>query len=191
MLHELIIVLTVSLIIAVFRKRKIINIENTEIKGLSFFAASFFLQFISNILFSRFSEGIVGVYIYSFFPIIHCLSYQLILIGAVINFEKNYMKIFFTGTMLNFIVILFNGMKMPVKIPLEHSSSWENYSYLAYGKDLIHTIMTEDTKFKFLADIIILDSPYPFKKTISIGDIFLLLGFGWFIQEETKKSPKR
>jgi hypothetical protein len=92
--------------------------------------------------------------------------------------------------MLNFIVILFNGMQMPVRIPPEYARAWENYIYLISGKDLIHTVMTTETRFSFLGDILMLKKPYPFNKTISIGDVFLLLGYGKFILEESKKSPK-
>ncbi|MBV1758829.1 MAG: DUF5317 domain-containing protein [Dethiosulfatibacter sp.] len=189
MIHELIITIFISLLIVVLRKRKISNLIDIEIKGLPLFVASFLLQFISGLIVKNYYATTIGQFIYTFFPYIHSLSYQLILIGIVLNIEKNYMKLFLIGTLMNFTVILFNGMKMPVRIPPEYPFSWENYSYLAYGKDLIHTALTKDTRLKFLADIIILNDPYPFNKTISIGDIFLLIGFGWFIQEETKKSP--
>lgn len=189
MIHELIITILISLIIVILRKRKISSLVDVEIKGLPLFAASFFLQFISGIIVKNSNDTTIGQYVYTFFPYIHSMSYQLILIGIVLNIEKNYMKLFLIGTLMNFTVILFNGMKMPVRIPQNYPFSWENYSYLAYGKDLIHTALTTDTRLKILADIIILNDPYPFNKTISIGDIFLLFGFGWFIQEETKKSP--
>lgn len=189
MIHELIIIIVISLIIVAFQKRKISSLVDVEIKGLPLFALGFLLQFTSGIVVKNFNDTAIGHYVYTFFPYIHSLSYQLVLIGIMLNIEKNYMKVFFIGTLMNFIVILANGMKMPVRIPPEYPFSWENYSYLVYGKDLIHTALTKDTRLKFLADIIILEEPYPFTKTISIGDIFLLLGFGWFIQEETKKSP--
>lgn len=189
MIHELIIVLFISLIIVVIGKRKISRLIDVEIKGLPLFAVSFLLQFISGVVVKNFNDTTIGQYVYTYFPYIHSLSYQLILIGIVLNIEKHYMKLFLIGTLMNFTVILFNGMKMPVRIPPEYPFSWENYSYLAYGKDLIHTALTKDTRLKILADIIILSDPYPFNKTISIGDVFLLFGFGWFIQEETKKSP--
>jgi len=191
MLHELVGVLIISTLIALLRGHKISSLSNTEIKGLWIFFMVFIIQFSSLFITENFSGHWFSSYIVIYFPYIHCISYQLLLACAVINFDKKYMRILFVGILLNFIVILFNDMKMPVRIPLESSNAWENYSYLQYGSDLIHTTMTKNTRFKFLADIIILDYPYPFKKIISIGDLVLIAGFGWFIQEETKKSPIR
>jgi hypothetical protein len=190
MSHEVVITLIISLILAVIKKNDLKNISKVKIKGLALFPASFFLQYLSMFIVERYGDTAVGVFVTDYFMWIHLLSYQFLLVGVVINIKKGYMKILFIGTMLNFIVILFNGMQMPVRIPPEYARAWENYIYLISGKDLIHTVMTTETRFSFLADIIMLKKPYPFNKTISIGDIFLLLGYGKFILEESKKSPR-
>lgn len=190
MSHEVVITLIISLILAVIKKNDLKNISKVKIKGLALFPASFFLQYLSMFIVERYGDKAVGVFVTDYFMWIHLLSYQFLLVGVVLNIKKGYMKILFIGTMLNFIVILFNGMQMPVRIPPEYARAWENYIYLISGKDLIHTVMTTETRFSFLADIIMLKKPYPFNKTISIGDIFLLLGYGKFILEESKKSPR-
>jgi|LGOV01.1.fsa_nt_gb hypothetical protein len=190
MSHEVVITLIISLILAVIKKNDLKNISKVKIKGLALFPASFFLQYLSMFIVERYGDTAVGVFVTDYFMWIHLLSYQFLLVGVVLNIKKGYMKILFIGTMLNFIVILFNGMQMPVRIPPEYARAWENYIYLISGKDLIHTVMTTETRFSFLADIIMLKKPYPFNKTISIGDIFLLLGYGKFILEESKKSPR-
>ncbi|SHJ03012.1 hypothetical protein SAMN02745751_01597 [Dethiosulfatibacter aminovorans DSM 17477] len=193
MSHEVLITLILSMAIALAGKQyDLKKISKVKIKGLALFPASFFLQYLSMFIVERYGATTAGLLVLEHFKWIHLLSYQLLLIGVVLNIKKRYMKILFIGTMLNFIVILFNGMQMPVRIPPEYAKAWENHIYLISGKDLVHTVMTEDTRFSYLGDIIMLKKPYPFNKTISIGDIFLLLGYGKFMLEESKitiKSP--
>jgi len=191
MSHEVVITLILSLIIAKIKRNDLKNISKVKIKGLALFPASFFLQYLSMFIVERYGYTTMGLFVLEHFKWIHLLSYQLLLVGVVLNIKKGYMKILFLGTMLNFMVILFNGMQMPVRIPPEYARAWENYIYLISGKDLVHTVMTNETRFSILGDIIMLKKPYPFNKTISIGDVFLLIGYGKFILEETsKKSPE-
>ena len=51
--------------------------------------------------------------------------------------------------------------------------------------DIKHMGINKNTKFKYLADIILIPKPYPLPKIISIGDIFLMSGIFMFFQEET------
>jgi len=185
MIHEMIIIAALSLFVAVLRKRKISNLENIRIKGLGFFILSLMVQSGSVFIAVNWSNSEFGTLINNYFEWIHCISYQLILIGIALNLEKRYMKVFFIGTVMNFTVILFNGMKMPVKIPIGMENSWENFVFLSSSRDLIHILMDENTRLKFLGDIFILKKPYPFTKAVSLGDILLLIGFFDLIQRET------
>jgi hypothetical protein len=171
MIHEILLVLALSLVVVFVRKQKLKNLIAVNIKGLAIFAASFFLQFLAILITTYFTDFFLSGYIHEYFSFIHCISYQLLLIGMVLNIEKHYMRILFLGTLLNFLVIMLNGMKMPVYIPMGYENAIENIQYLQSGKDLIHTAMTEDTVLRILGDIIVLSHPYPFPKTISIGDI--------------------
>ncbi len=191
MIHEILLVLALSLVVVFVRKQKLKNLIAVNIKGLAIFAASFFLQFLAILITTYFTDFFLSGYIHEYFSFIHCISYQLLLIGMVLNIEKHYMRILFLGTLLNFLVIMLNGMKMPVYIPMGYENAIENIQYLQSGKDLIHTAMTEDTVLRILGDIIVLSHPYPFPKTISIGDILLIIGFGWFVQEETQDKENR
>jgi len=190
MIQELIVVGLISIFAAYFRNKDISTLENIKIQGLGFFIFSLIIQSGGVYIALNYGSSKIGSFINEYFIWIHCISYQLILIGIVLNLEKKYMKIFFLGTLLNFIVILFNGMKMPVRVPLNMANSWENFVYLKDNKDLIHILMSSSTKLNFLGDIFILKDPYPFKKAVSIGDIFLLVGFFVMIQEETKYKIK-
>ncbi len=194
MIQELIITALISIAVAYFRNKDISTLENINIKGLGFFIFSFIIQSGGVYIALNYGTSKIGSFINEYFIWIHCISYQLILIGIVLNLEKKYMKIFFLGTLLNFTVILFNGMKMPVRLPLDINNAWENFILLNSSRDLIHTIMNGNTRLNFLGDIFVLKDPYPFTKAVSIGDILLLLGFFFMIQEESKfkiKSKKQ
>ncbi len=190
MIQELIITGFISTAVAYFRNKDISTLENIKIKGLGFFIFSLLMQSGGVYIALNYTSTNIGSFINEYFIWIHCISYQLILIGIVLNLEKTYMKIFFFGTVLNFTVILFNGMKMPVRLPLDISNAWENFIVLNSSRDLIHTIMNSNTRLNFLGDIFVLKDPYPFTKAVSIGDIFLLLGFFFMIQEESKFKIK-
>jgi hypothetical protein len=97
------------------------------------------------------------------------------------------MKLFLIGLALNFIVMVGNSGKMPVfpdgitgiknridiEVQLPHRES-----------DIKHEAADRNTKFIYLADIILIPKPYPLPKILSIGDIFLMLGAFQFFQEE-------
>ena len=190
MIQELIIISVISAVVAYFKNKDISTLENVEIKGLGFFILSFLIQSGGVYVALNYGDTKIGSLINYYFIWLHCISYQLILIGIALNLEKRYMKIFFVGTLLNFTVIIFNGMKMPVRLPLDMTNAWENFIYLNSSKDLIHTIMNSNTRLNFLGDIFVLKDPYPFTKAVSIGDILLLLGFFFMIQEECKYKAK-
>jgi hypothetical protein len=95
------------------------------------------------------------------------------------NIRKDFMKPLFVGTLFNFIAIISNDFKMPVLI----LNSEKNRIFLQSGQDLIHSLLTDSTHFKILCDIITIPYPYPFVKTISIGDVLLLVGIFIFWQK--------
>ncbi len=178
--------LVLSALWAIYRKKDLKKIGEAQIKGLLLFAIAFLLQFLFHGLILIAVNAQVTQWLRWIYPWVHMFSYQLILIGILLDIEKSYMKVFFLGAMMNFIVILANGMKMPVYLPIDHVNYASSYAYLATGNDLVHTLMTESTRIKWLGDIIMSRSRYPIEKSISIGDIFLVIGFGWFIQEESR-----
>ncbi|PKM49175.1 MAG: hypothetical protein CVV02_17325, partial [Firmicutes bacterium HGW-Firmicutes-7] len=47
---------------------------------------------------------------------------------------------------------------------------------------LTHTVLNESTKLRILGDVIHLPKPYPFPKSLSIGDLFLIGGVFRLIQ---------
>lgn len=186
MMAEMMLISALSIAVMFLRKRRI-SLSNIRIniKGewvLILLAAT---EVIAVILFKHFKNPVL-MWLVSLIWLI----YPAILYITGINFDKNYMKLFFAGTALNFAAILLNGFKMPVFIPELMQGSQATVSALRSGQDLIHSLMTDSTRLKFLCDIITLPPPYPFVKTISAGDILLLIGIFVFWQEESRKDEK-
>ena len=89
------------------------------------------------------------------------------------------MKWICLGSLLNFIVIVSNFGYMPVDPSMGTKYGFES-SMLALknGQVFAHRLMTDSSHFKILGDWIMIPPPWPFPKTISIGDI--IIDFGAF-----------
>lgn len=184
MFIEIILVSVFSLLILLLRNGKpLISKINIEIKGYKLLIAMAVIEITAVFLSKRFPDA-------ALFRILSMswLIYLPIIAVSLLNIKKHYMKLFLAGTLLNFTAIVSNGFKMPVYINESIQNSLATKQYLESGMDLIHSLLTESTRFKYLCDIITLPPPYPFVKTVSIGDILLLCGIFLFIQIEFNTS---
>lgn len=182
MFIEMILVSVVSLLILNFRKGSLdISKFQIEIKGYKVLILMAAIEITAILLFRQFSD-VNLLRVLSMFWII----YFPILIISLLNINKHCMRLFFIGTLLNLTAIVFNDFKMPVYIAQAAANGQTTIAYLSSGSDLIHSLLNDTTRFKFLCDIITLPPPYPFVKTISLGDIFLLSGIFIFWQESYK-----
>lgn len=177
------IVIGISIILGYLRKGSLKNIERIEFKNGIFIFIGFLLQIV--IFSSKFQSSNLKNYT----GILFIVSYLLVLITILSNLHIKSMKAIGLGFLLNFLVIVLNGGYIPVSVKALQSVG-------AYGKiELLKrytrfnncVLMGKNTNLNFLGDII----PIPLlKQVISIGDIFILLGFFLIIQEGmlTKRS---
>ena len=186
MLPEIILISIVSILILILRKRKlVISKINLQIKGYQFLIIAALIEIIAEFLYKNYSNSNLLKMLS-----LHWLIYIAIFIVTLLNFKKPFMKLLFIGTLLNFIAIVTNDFKMPVLVSEALSNPEAKIIYLSTGQDLIHSLLTEDTNFKILFDIITLLPPYPFPKTISIGDVLLLMGVFSVWQENAHQDKK-
>ena len=179
----------ISLIIAKLRGGRFKNLENVNIKAWYLFIIAALLQGILSIIKYIDLAGLNQM-ILRYKIVIIGITYLLMIITALLNIKKNYMKIFLIGIILNLIVIMGNGGYMPVS--LEGIKGIAQESVLPEREfDVKHVAVTKDTKFVYLADIILLPRPYPLPKILSLGDIFLMLGAFVFFQEEMFIKKKK
>lgn len=182
--------IVLGLLVALLRRGRIHNIEDMHIRGWYLFLISGLIQLLISIaqgknLISQSSN------FEAYFFYIHLFTYLLLIVGVGLNVKKRFMVFILIGMALNFIVIFSNGGKMPVSF--KNVKGYEHYVEESPDKpyDIKHSLVTDDTRFVYLADVIVLPRPYPLARIISIGDVFLMVGIFLFFQESmVKKRPK-
>lgn len=187
MIPEIILISLISISVLLIRKKRVnILSAKLEIRGYQILIITAVIEIIAEFVYKNFNNN-------NLFKILslHWLIYLAIFTVTILNFNKKFMKLLFAGTLLNFIAIVSNDFKMPVLVSEVLSNVEAKKMYLQTGQDLIHSLLTEDTKFKMLCDIFTLPPPYPFPKTISIGDILLLLGVFVVWQESANQSSNK
>jgi len=173
----------ISVIIAKLRGGRFKNLENVHIRA-------WYLLILSALI-----QGILSLFKYSniykiVIIVIIGITYLLMIITAILNINRNYMKIFLIGIILNLVVIMGNGGHMPVS--LEGIKGINQETILPEREfDIKHVAVNKDTKFVYLADIILIPRPYPLPKILSLGDIFLMIGVFVFFQEEMFIEKKK
>lgn len=174
-------IIILSIIIGYLRKGSLKNFLNIELKRLSFIFFGFLIQII--IFSSYFQLSSFKKFTGLFFII----SYVIVFITIYSNLHLKSIRVVGLGFLLNFLVILFNKGYMPVSIDsLSKVNAYEKIKLLKEYTTFNNCIlMSSKTKLNFLGDIV----PIKFiNQVISIGDIFILLGFFFFIQEGMLKK---
>ncbi|MFY9213723.1 MAG: DUF5317 domain-containing protein [Tissierellaceae bacterium] len=172
-----------SIIVGKLRKGKFNNLEKIYLRGWYLLLIAALTQFLSSLM-KGYGIRIGGLEFEDYFYYIHIASYLLMLVCIVLNLKKKSMKLFLIGLILNFIVIFANGGKMPVSLTGIKGIKEEVAVELPMSDfDIKHQAVTPDTKFVYLADIILIPEPYPLPKILSLGDIFIMGGLFVFLQE--------
>lgn len=173
--------LVLGLLIGLVLKGQLKNFEKLNFKlwYLAIFAA--IIELSSNMI--RLNEiQPYSVFVDDYVWYIKVVIYSLLTIVLIVNIRHMGIVLVFIGVVLNGIVILMNQGRMPVTIEgIETLVSGEYIEKLTSGSDLAHQLLTDQTMYPFLGDIIHIMPPYPFPKTISVGDIFMSIGIMVFI----------
>lgn len=169
-------IIILALTLGMIKGGNIGKLEKLHIRGWYLFVISFTIEIISLFLISKTNYNISKILENNFFYI-HIFIYSLLILGLFINRRECGLKLSLFGSVLNFLPILMNSGKMPVSVKsLENAGLYNQITLLYDERIMTHTLMTENTKFGFLGDIIAIPRPYPFPKIISLGDILISLG---------------
>lgn len=173
----------IPLVLGKLRGGKFKNILNIEVKLWWLITVAGLIEFIASWIRMR-ELGSVWQIIDANIFWIHFITYSLLIIVLFLNrFQKGFILLLI-GTLLNFAVIMANDGRMPVEIDsVQHLMSAEIVEALESGSDLTHTELTASTRLKILGDIIHLPKPYPFPKSLSVGDLFIIAGLFILIQQ--------
>ena len=162
----LVAVLIVSLLVSVLRGGKLSNLPDIHARAWWLLFIGFGMQIVANAV----SESRLAISLM-------LVSYIVLLVMVWMNRSEAGMWIAGIGLLMNFTVIsLNNGMPvLPEAITLAGGSP-----DIVFGAK--HVLLDQSSRLPFLADVI----PLP-GSVISLGDVFLAVGLGVFIEDQLKQ----
>ena len=175
------IVLFASLAIALLRGGRLINLGDIELKAWWLLLIAFGLQFGTRWLPETTWAETAGV-------VMVLVSFALLMILVLVNRSKPGMWIAGLGVLMNFTVIAFNE-GMPVLAAAAEVASGFSVSEPDLTGTFKHVLLDETSRLTFFADVIPLRLA-GIGEVISLGDIFLALGLGVFLEHELRR-PRR
>ena len=173
------IVLFFALAVAVLRGGRLVNLGDIELRGWWLLVLALGLQLGTRWLpESAETAGLVMV----------LSSFALLMFLVILNRSKEGMLIAGIGVLMNFTVIAANG-GMPVLAGAAEVASGFTVSDPDLAGSYKHVSLDESSRLTFLADVIPLRLA-GIAEVISLGDIFLALGLGVFLEHELRR-PRR
>ena len=178
-------IIIISIIIGLLRNGKLSSLSQISLKRIELIVLACLIQ--AGLIFLG-SKKVKFVLDYSSYMII--FSYIMLLLAVWYNKTLKGMKIIALGIIFNFIVIVANGGHMPVMLSGLYKAGLDNFVLtLKEGTYVTHTLITEKTLFRFLADVIPLSPPFPDPSVVSAGDFLMFYGvFSLFQNAMLKKE---
>lgn len=162
----LVAVLVVSVLVSVLRGGRLSNLPDIYARAWWLLFIGFGMQIVANAVDS--SRVAISLLL---------ISYVILLVMVWMNRSEAGMWIAGIGLLMNFTVITLNN-GMPVM--LDAITLAGGAPDLAFGAK--HVILDQSSRLPFLADVI----PLP-GSVISLGDVFLAVGLGVFIEDQLKQ----
>ena len=177
-------IIIISIIIGLLRNGKLSSLSQISLKRIELIVLACLIQ--AGLIFLG-SKKIKFVLDYSSYMII--FSYIVLLLAVWYNKNIKGMKIIALGIIFNFIVIVANGGHMPVLLSSLYKAGLNDFALvLKEGTYVTHTLITEKTLFRFLADVIPLSPPFPDPSVVSAGDFLMFYGVFSLIQNAMLKE---
>ncbi len=175
------IVLFLSLAIAVLRGGRLTNLGDIELKAWWLLPLGFALQLATEWLpDTDWAHGVALAMV--------LVSFGLLMIMVVLNRQKSGMWLAGLGVLMNFTVIALNG-GMPVLAGAAEVASGFAVSSPDLSDSFKHVMLDESSRLTFFADVIPLRVA-SIGQVISLGDVFLAVGLGRFLEHELRR-PRR
>ncbi|MCK4309526.1 MAG: DUF5317 domain-containing protein [Candidatus Atribacteria bacterium] len=177
-------IIIISIIIGLLRKGKLSSLSQISLKRIELIVLACLIQ--AGLIFLG-SKKVKFVLDYSSYIII--FSYIVLLLAVWYNKELKGMKIIALGIVFNIMVIVANGGHMPVLLSSLYKAGLNDFALvLKEGTYVTHTLITEKTLFRFLADVIPLPPPFPDPSVVSVGDFLMFYGVFSLIQNAMVKA---
>ena len=175
------IVIFLALVIAILRGGRLVNLGDIELKAWWLLLVSLGLQLGTRWLPDETWSETAGV-------VMVLASFALLMVLVMLNRSKPGMWIAGLGVLMNFTVIAFNG-GMPVLAGAAEVASGFTVAEPDISGSFKHVLLDETSRLVFFADVIPIRL-VRFGEVISLGDIFLALGLGVFLEQELRR-PRR
>ena len=174
-------VIFASLAIAVLRGGRLVNLGDIELRAWWLLFLALGLQIGTRWLPDRPWSEWLGV-------VMVLVSFALLMVMVLLNRTKPGMWIVGLGVLMNFVVIAVNG-GMPVLAGAAEVASGFTVSQPDLTGSFKHVLLDETSRLTFFSDVI------PIRlvrigEVISLGDVFLALGLGIFLEHELRR-PRR
>jgi len=175
------IVIFLALAVAVLRGGRLVNLGDIELAAWWLLFIALGLQLGTNYLPAEDWSEWVGLSMV-------LLSFALLMIMVILNRSAPGMWIAGLGVLMNFVVIAVNG-GMPVLAGAAEVASGFTVASPDLSTSFMHVPLDETSRLTFFADVIPLRL-LGIGEVISVGDIFLALGLGSFLEHELRR-PRR
>jgi hypothetical protein len=174
-------VLFLALVVAVFRGGRLVNLGDIELKAWWLLFVAIGLQAGTGLLPKDGSANRLGIAMV-------LVSFGLLMVLVWFNRRAPGMWIAGVGVLMNFTVIALNG-----GMPVLAEAAWVASGFTVADPDLTdsfkHVLLDENSRLTFFADVIPLRL-VGIGEVISVGDIFLALGLGVYLEHELRR-PRR
>lgn len=172
----LVIVLFVAMSVAVLRGGRLTNLADIRLRMWWLLPLGFIMQ------------GVAGLFDPEIGFVVVLTSYLPLLGLMILNRDRAGLWLAGVGVLMNFTVIALNGGMPVLQGAIEVASG-----YAPGGPDLTsaakHTEMGPDTLLPFLSDVIPIRMANQ-GSVISIGDVFLAVGLGRFLEAELRRPVR-
>ena len=167
----MLLVLVIAVLVGLARGGKLSNLTEIGARAWWLLFVGFGIQFVATFLPHSSHDLAVGLIL---------ASYVVLLLFVWLNRRLAGLWVAGIGILMNFTVIAANG-GMPVMV--------EAVELAGGSADMVlgakHVFVTEQTRLAFLADVI----PLP-RSVISMGDVFLAIGAGVFLEDQIRRPVR-
>ena len=179
-------IIIISIIIGLLRNGKLSSLSQISLKKIELILLACLIQ--AGLIFLG-SKKVKFVLDYSSYMII--FSYIVLLLAVWYNKKLKGINFIALGIIFNFIVIVANGGHMPVLLSSLYKAGLNDFALvLKEGTYVTHTLISEKTLFRFLADVIPLSPPFPDPSVVSAGDFLMFYGVFSLIQNAMLKKEQ-
>ncbi|HEY5686248.1 MAG TPA: DUF5317 domain-containing protein [Acidimicrobiia bacterium] len=178
----LVVVLFVAMTVAVLRGGRLTNLADIRLRWWLLLPVGFLIQWATLLLPDRSWAPTAGVSLI-------IVSYVCLVSMIFANRERAGMWLAGVGILLNLIVILANGGMPVLREAAVVAGGFTGEIDLGGSFNYKHVVLDRSTRLPFLADVI------PMRvaghgQVISLGDVFLAVGLGRFLEAELRRPVR-